>query len=43
MDSAGAWNPVIDLEPQGFPFIIEGVYPSPVEATTWAAVKAMFR
>ena len=43
MDSAGTWSPAIDLDPQGFPFIIEGVLPSPVEETTWAAVKAMFR
>jgi hypothetical protein len=41
--TAGVWNPVIDLEPQGFPFIIEGVHPSPVEEATWSSVKAMFR
>lgn len=41
--SSGAWAPVLDVEQQGFPFIIEGVHPSPVEETTWAAVKALFR
>lgn len=37
------WSPVVDLEPQGFPFIIEGVHPTPVEEATWSSVKAMFR
>jgi hypothetical protein len=41
--SGGTWAPVLDVEQQGFPFIIEGVHPSPVEETTWAAVKAMFQ
>ncbi len=39
---AGVWAPVIDLQQQGFPFIIEGTFPSPVEQSTWTAVKAMF-
>ena len=37
------WSPVVDLEGQGFPFMIEGVHPSPVEEATWSSVKAMFR
>ena len=37
------WSPVVDLEGQGFPFIIEGVHPTPVEEATWSSVKAMFR
>ncbi len=41
--TAGAWGPVLDVEPQGFPFIIEGTHPSPVEDVTWASLKAMFR
>jgi hypothetical protein len=41
--SGGVWGPALDSEQQGFPFIIEGVFPSPVEESTWAAVKAMFR
>ena len=39
----GAWGTVIDVEPQGFPFIIEGLHPSPVEGATWSSVKAMYR
>jgi hypothetical protein len=42
-----AWNPVMDSgtnTPQGFPFIIEGTRgPIGVEATTWSAVKALYR
>jgi hypothetical protein len=41
--SGGVWAPALDIEQQGFPFLIEGVFPSPVEESTWAAVKAMFR
>jgi hypothetical protein len=40
---AGLWAPVMDVEPQGFPFIIEGTHPTPVEEATWSSVKAMFR
>lgn len=43
----GAWVHVADGQPsqgQGFPFIIEGTpTTSPVEASTWGRVKAMFR
>jgi hypothetical protein len=42
MDSAGTWTAVTDVGPQGFPFIIEGVRPTPVQETTWASIKAMF-
>ncbi len=43
MQNGGTWVPVMDVEQQGFPFIIEGVHPTPVEEVTWASVKAMFR
>lgn len=42
-ESSGTWAPTIDVEPQGFPFIIEGTHPTPVEEATWSSVKAMFR
>jgi hypothetical protein len=41
--SGGVWAPALDLEQQGFPFVIEGVFPSPVEETTWAALKALYK
>jgi hypothetical protein len=44
LQNTGVWAPVLDgTYPQGFPFIVEGTHPSPVEEWTWAAVKAMFR
>ena len=43
MQNTGTWAAVVDVGPQGFPFIIEGVHPSPVEEGTWSSVKAMFR
>jgi len=41
----GSWNSVTDTgthTPQGMPFFLEGTL-SPVERTTWGAVKALFR
>jgi hypothetical protein len=43
LQNTGTWGPVLDVEQQGFPFIIEGVHPSPVAEETWSSVKAMFR
>ena len=38
------WAPVSDVGGQGFPFIIEGTRgPIGVEATTWSAVKGLYR
>jgi hypothetical protein len=41
-ESTSSWAAAMDVEQQGFPFIVEGVHPTPVEETTWAAVKALF-
>jgi hypothetical protein len=38
-----AWAAAVDVGPQGFPFIIEGNHPTPVEQSTWAGIKAMFQ
>jgi hypothetical protein len=40
------WNPAVDSgtsTQQGFPFIIEGIIPTPVEQSSWSAVKALYR
>lgn len=44
--SSGAWAPVFDagdLGTKGFPFIVEGSVPTPVENTTWGSIKALYQ
>ena len=44
--SSLAWAPVFDagdLGAKGFPFIIEGSLPTPVEIATWGSIKALYQ
>ncbi len=45
-NSSGVFSPVFDsgdLGAKGFPFIIEGSMPTPVEQSTWGGIKALYQ